>query len=434
MSKIEQIKVIVIGAGNRGQTYCRHMESYNQGKGFKIVGVAEPDDARRNDVKATYEIPDENVYTTWEDILSRPKFADVAIISTMDRMHYGPAMKAIELGYDLLLEKPVSPEPKECADILKAARAKGTKIMVCHVLRYTSAFRSLRSFIQSGKLGKIMSVQHTEAVGNLHQSHSFVRGRWSNSSETSPMLLQKSCHDLDIIQWFLDKKCKKIQSFGALKYFTPENAPEGAPDRCHEGCPVADTCPYEATRVYYKDAPNWLKHAFTRPFNSEEERREHFLKSQYSRCVYKCGNDVVDHQTVNMLFEDDITVTFTMAAFNKGGRSTRVMGTKGELFFEDDLANAKFFNFDTRSYEDLPTNEAKVDASINGGHGGGDTGIVAVLYEYINDEIDMKEVSEIGISIENHMLVFAAEESRKTNTVVDIEEYNDRIMGKGFEF
>lgn len=434
MSKIEQIKVIVIGAGNRGQTYCRHMKNFDEGKKFKIVGVAEPDDARRNAVKATYEIPDENVYTTWEDILSRPKFADVAIISTMDRMHYGPAMKAIELGYDLLLEKPVSPEPKECADILKAARAKGTKIMVCHVLRYTSAFRSLRNFIQSGKLGKIMSVQHTEAVGNLHQSHSFVRGRWGYSGETSPMLLQKSCHDLDIIQWFLDKKCKKIQSFGSLKYFTPENAPEGAPDRCHEGCPAADTCPYEATRVYYKDAPNWLNHAFTRPFNSEEERREHFLKSQYSRCVFKCGNNVVDHQTVNMLFEDDITVTFTMAAFNKGGRSTRVMGTKGELFFEDDLASARFFNFDTRSYEELPTNESMVDASINGGHGGGDTGIVAVLHEYINDEIEKKHVSEIGISIENHMLVFAAEESRLTNTVVDIKEYNDKIMGKGFEF
>ncbi len=434
MSKIEQIKVIVIGAGNRGQTYCRHMNNFNEGKNFKIVGVAEPDDVRRNHVKATYEIPDENVFTTWEDILNRPKFADVAIISTMDRMHYGPAMKAIELGYDLLLEKPVSPEPKECADILKAARAKGTKIMVCHVLRYTSAFRSLRNFIQSGKLGKIMSVNHTEAVGNLHQSHSFVRGRWGNCDETSPMLLQKSCHDLDIIQWFLDKRCKKIQSFGALKYFTRENAPEGAPDKCHEGCPAADTCYYNAERVYYKDSPNWLNHAFTKPFESEEERRKAFLESQYARCVYKCDNNVVDHQTVNMLFEDDITVTFTMAAFNKGGRSTRIMGTEGELFFEDDLASAKFFNFSTRQYEELPTNEAMVDASINGGHGGGDTGIVAVLYEYVNDEIDMKEVSEIGISIENHMLVFAAEESRKTNTVVDIKEYNDKIMGKGFEF
>lgn len=434
MPRIEQIKVIVIGAGNRGQTYCRHMKSFNDGKGFKIVGVAEPDDVRRNHVKATYEIPDENVYTTWQDILSRPKFADVAIISTMDRMHYGPAMRAIELGYDLLLEKPVSPEPSECADILKAAREKGTKIMVCHVLRYTSAFRSLRNFIQSGKLGKIMSVQHTEAVGNLHQSHSFVRGRWGNSNETSPMLLQKSCHDLDIIQWFLDKKCKKIQSFGALKYFTRENAPAGAPDKCHEGCPVADTCYYNADRVYYNDAPNWLNHAFTKPFNSEEERREAFLNSQYSRCVYKCDNNVVDHQVVNMLFEDDITVSFTMAGFNKGGRSTRVMGTEGELFFEDDLASAKFYNFSTRQYEELPTNESMVDATINGGHGGGDMGIIAVLYEYINEEIDKKHVSEIGISIENHMLVFAAEESRKTNTVVDIQEYNNKIMGADFVF
>ncbi len=434
MSKKEQLKVIVIGAGNRGQTYCRHMNNFENGTKFKIVGVAEPDDLRRNHVKELYGIADENVFTTWEDILAKPKFADVAIVSTMDRMHYGPAMRAIELGYDLLLEKPVSPEPSECADILKAARAKGTKIMVCHVLRYTSAFRSLKHFIKSGKLGKIMSVQHTEAVGNLHQSHSFVRGRWGNSNETSPMLLQKSCHDLDIIQWFLDKKCKKIQSFGSLGYFTRENAPEGAPDRCHDGCPHKDTCYYYADRVYYKDSPNWLKHAFTKPFANEEEQRKAFLESQYARCVFKCDNNVVDHQVVNMLFEDGITVTFTMAGFNKGGRSTRVMGTEGELFFEDDLASARFYNFSTRQYEELPTNEAMVDASINGGHGGGDTGIIAVLYEYINDEIEKSEVSEIGISIENHMLVFAAEESRRTDTVVDIKAYNDMIMGKGFEF
>ncbi len=430
----EQLRVIVIGAGNRGQTYCRHMVSMDEGTKYKIVGVAEPDDVRRKHVQKIYNIPDENVFTTWEDILDRPKFADVAIVSTMDRMHYGPAMKAIELGYDLLLEKPVSPEPSECADILKAAREKGTKIMVCHVLRYTSAFRALRSIIQSGKLGRVMSVIHTEAVGNIHQSHSFVRGRWGNSTETSPMLLQKSCHDLDIIQWLLNKKCKKIQSFGSLKYFVKENAPEGAPKYCHEGCPAAKDCHYEASNIYYNISPNWLKHAFTKPFDSEEEKRKAFLESQYARCVYQCDNDVVDHQTVNMEFEDGITVVFSMNAFNKGGRSTRVMGTEGELYFEDDLASAKFFNFATRQYEELLTNEASVDASINGGHGGGDTGIVAVLYDYINDRISPEEVSEIGISIENHMLVFAAEESRKTDTVVSIKDYNDRIMGEGFKF
>ncbi len=419
---------ILIGAGNRGEAYTNVMLECKDK--FKVIGVAEPLEDRRNNIKIKHNIPEENCYTDWVDILNAPKLADVAIISTMDRMHLAPALKAIELGYDILLEKPACPTPEDCSMLYKAAKAKGTKIMVCHVLRYTPFFLTIKHLIDSGKLGKIMSVQHLEAVGNVHQSHSFVRGNWGNSEETSPMLLQKSCHDLDILQWLLGKECKRIHSFGNLTYFTRENAPEGSPEYCIEGCPEKD-CPYNAVKLYYDDKKNdWFRSTCTKIPNATDEQVEHAIRTtQYGKCVYKCNNNVVDHQIVNMEFEDDITVSFTMTAFNAGGRYIRIFGTKGELVANMEEKDADFFDFKTREYEKISTNDTAVITSLVGGHGGGDTGIVHSLYEYLTGKLEAKDVSEIGISARNHMLVFAAEESRKNGTVVDAQEYIKKHLG-----
>lgn len=423
----KKLKVILIGAGNRGTTYTDIMAGLPEK--FEVVGVAEPIEDRREYIVEKHSIPKENVYESWEQILARPKFADVAIVSTMDRMHKAPTMKAIELGYDLLLEKPAAPTPEDCAEIYNFAKAKGSKIMVCHVLRFTSYFRALKSFIDSGKLGEIISIEHTEAVGNVHQSHSFVRGNWGNESASSPMLLQKCCHDLDILQWLLGKQCKRISSFGSLRYFTEKNAPEGSPDYCVDGCPETD-CPYNAVKLYYDDKKNdWFRTTMTKLAHPTDEAVMDCLKStQYGKCVFKCNNDVVDHQVVNMEFEDGLTVAFTMTCFNEGGRFTKIYGTRGELYASMADTEATFYNFKTRETEKWPTNDNAVETSLVGGHGGGDNGIVEVLYDYVNGNIDAKDVSEIGVSCRNHMLVFAAEKSRHDGVIVDVEKYiNDMI-------
>ena len=215
---MKQISVIVIGAGNRGRGYSKIMGTMPDQ--YKIVGVAEPVESKRKGMQKQFGIPDEGCFCDWRDILDRPKMADLAVISTLDADHYAPAMKAIELGYDILLEKPVAPTADECRDIANAAEKKGVRVLVCHVLRYTDFFKKVRSIVMSGKLGKVVSVDHVEGIGDLHFSHSYVRGNWHSEKETSPMLLAKSCHDLDILQWILDKKCKKVHSFGSLTYFT----------------------------------------------------------------------------------------------------------------------------------------------------------------------------------------------------------------------
>lgn len=428
---MKQLTAIVIGAGSRGKRYTDIMGANPDL--FKVVGVAEPIDDRREYIKNKHGIDDDKCFTTWETILQKPKMADIAIISTMDQMHFDPTMKAIEQGYDLLLEKPVAPTAKECAMIYRHAKKHGVKIMVCHVLRYTPFFMQLKKLLKDGVVGDIMSIEHIESVGNIHQSHSFVRGNWGNSDRSTFMLLQKCCHDIDILQWLVDKECKKVQSFGSLRHFKEENAPVGAPERCIDGCPHADTCYYNAVKLYYDDKKNsWFRGSATqKTAPTDEDVLEALRTTNYGKCVYKCDNNVVDHQVVNMLFEDDITVNMTMSAFTKGGRKTHIMGTKGELWANmsgNDGEWFTFYDFATKTTYPIKAQINVAGDSIVSGHGGGDDGIVHALYKYITGELNSNDVSEIGISCRNHMMVFAAEDSRITDTVINVEDYTKEYM------
>jgi len=423
---MEPIRVIVIGAGNRGTKYATLMSQMPDK--YQVVAVADPGKAPRENIQKLFNLPESACYHSWEEILAQPKMADVAIIATVDAMHYEPALKAIELGYNLLLEKPVAQTAQECADIAAAANRKGVSVLVCHVLRYSPFFKKVKQLLMEDTIGEVVSVVHVEAVGNVHQSHSYVRGNWHCEAETTPMLLAKSCHDMDIIQWLLDKPCKKVQSFGSLTHFTKANAPAGAPVRCADGgCPVGDTCPYNCIKLYYDDKKNaWFRGAATRGKTqdfvpTDEEVMEALKTTDYGLCVYQANNDVVDHQVVNMEFEGGVTASFTMNAFNKGGRYIRLFGTKGELFANMSDPEITVYTFADKQTRSIPV--LKTEESILGGHGGGDGGIVSELYEYLGGNYTGYCAADINISVKNHLIGFCAEDARHKGTVEDVDTY-----------
>lgn len=426
---MKQFSAIIIGAGDRGSNYARVMKTLPEK--FNIVAVADPVELRRRNIKEQFGLSDEACFNSWEDILNQPKMADIAVISTMDEMHYEPAMKAIELGYHLLLEKPVAQTPEECTEIANAAKRKGVHVLVCHVLRYTPFFKKVKSLLKSGLIGDIMSVLHVEAVGDKHQTHSYIRGNWHSEKETTPMLLAKSCHDIDIIQWLIDKPCKKVSSFGDLTYFTEKNAPEGSPKRCSDGgCPIAETCPYNAVKLYYDDKKNlWFRGASTRKFSThnpptDEEVWQALTTTDYGLCVFHANNDVVDHQVVNMEFQGGVTASFTMNCFNAGGRYIRIFGTKGELTAYMSGKNIEVYTFDERVNKEIPVRET--EESILGGHGGGDEGIVNDLYDYLCGTYTGFSIADIQVSVANHLIGFAAEEARHTDTVVSVDRFFEK--------
>ena len=420
-------KIILIGAGLRGIAYTDIMAE--AGTRYEVVAVAEPIEDRREYIRKKHRVPPEMCFPSWEPLLSMPKFADAAVIATMDRDHLAPTMAAIDRGYDILLEKPIAPTPQDCFRITEAANRKGVKVLVCHVLRFTPFFNLLKKCIDDGMVGEVMSIQHAEHVGNLHQSHSFVRGNWRNSEESSCMILQKTCHDLDILQWLVNKPCKRIQSFGSLSYFRKENKPAGAPLRCIDGCPVGETCPYNAVKVYLDDKENrWFRTSATHrvePTDADVEKA--IRETDYGKCVFQCPNNVVDHQIVNMEFEGGVTVNMTMEAFNKGGRSIVIMGTKGEIRGNMKEDTVTYFSLLTRETRQIPVTDASLNESIVGGHGGGDKGIVYAFYDLLTGNENSKSLCDVSVSCENHMLSFAAEESRLTGKVVDVADYVRRI-------
>ncbi len=422
--------VILVGAGARGKTYtdyiARHSDEY------AVVAVAEPIEDRRRYIQETHGIPDDMVFTDWQPLLALPRLADACIICTMDRDHLAPALAAIEKRYEILLEKPAGATPEECMQLVKAAEAAEVNVLVCHVLRYTPFFMGLKNLLDSGKVGRVMQIRHSEDVGNTHQSHSFVRGNWGNTDRSSPMILQKSCHDMDILQWLVGKPCRRVQSFGTLSYFTADNRPDGAPERCIDGCPHGDTCPYNAVKLYLEDEKNgWFRRSATQKITPTNADVELALRTtNYGRCVFGCDNDVVDHQVVNLEFGDDILVSFSMAAFNRGGREIFVMGTKGTLHGKMAEPFFTYYDFTTRQTEQITIADAVSGEMITGGHGGGDEGIMNAFFARLKGEYHGKSICSLREACENHLIAFAAEESRLSGAVIDMDTFAAEVTAR----
>lgn len=426
---MRELSLILIGCGDRGSCYMKYLDLY-PGK-FKLAAIADPIKGKRDYFQENYNVPEEMCFESYEEVLSRPKFADIVMICTQDKFHFAPAMMAIDQKYDLLLEKPIAPTPWECYQIAENAKKNHVRVLVCHVLRYTPFYKAIKKFISEGHMGEVMNIIHTESVGNVHYSHSYTRGNWRNTAESSPMLLAKCCHDTDLMQWLLGKPCTKVQSVGSLTYFCEKNKPEGAPKRCTDGCPHQDTCYYYAPTLYKMDTTEvgHFRAVVANKFNPSDEELDEILKtSPYGRCVFQCDNDVVDHQIVTMEFEDQKFVTLTMSGFNKGGRETRFMGTKGELRAIAGDQLIEFYDFATQETRKIYDPVSNFDESIAGGHGGGDIGIMQDLYDYIALDQPSQSISDAMVSCESHLICFASEEARLNGTTVDMEEYIKRLV------
>lgn len=413
---MKQITVALLGAGDRGMDAYGPYALRNPGD-MKFVAVAEPNKERKEEFKRQHRLTDEQCYDTWEDLLKQPRLADALFICTSDKMHFEPAIQALEKGYHILLEKPMSTDPYECIVMGDYAEKFQRVFSVCHVLRYTPFFSTIKKVIENGDIGDVVSIQHNENVSYWHQSHSFVRGHFNNSDETSPMILQKCCHDMDIMLWLVGKDCLRLSSFGSLTHFKSENAPKGAPERCLDGCPVSAECPYYAPKFYLTEDVGWPTSAIS--INTDYASRKKALEvGQYGRCVYHCNNNVVDHQVVSLEFEDGVTAAFTMCAFTNGNtRSIKIMGTKGEIrgYFEKN--EIEIINFGKADKKVINFKESKF------GHGGGDDEIVREFVDLVRSEGQKKGRASAEVSVQGSLMAFAAEESRITKKVVTLSEF-----------
>lgn len=406
------MKFILIGAGSRGMTYAPWAVQH----GHEIAAIAELRPDRLADAGRKLGVPEALQFTQTEQLFALGKIADAAIIATMDRDHYGHVMAALDLGYDILLEKPISPDPAECIAIDQKANALGRRITVCHVLRYTPFFSKLKEILDSGTLGKVVAIRHEENIGNFHMAHSFVRGNWRNDRLSSPIIMQKSCHDLDILLWLTGAHCTKVSAFGFLDYFTLENAPAGSTERCLD-CPVAGQCRFDAWRAYLPVLGKWPADVVCLE-PTEAALRQALKTGPYGRCVFRCDNNVCDHMSLILEFDNGATATFSLTGQTSAvHRSIHIMCQDGELEADTKTNQILLRRFPPNG---ITPAEEKIfyPDSGDGGHGG----IMAEFTDGIQNP-SYESRSSISRSVESHVMACAIEKARLTNRVVDLEEF-----------
>ena len=440
---MKQVTAILLGAGQRGaEAYASYALDYPNE--LKFVAVAEPRADRREEFAKLHDIAPQNAVESDMELLNRPKMADCVLICTQDQMHYEALKLAVEKGYHILCEKPISPVKSELIEIGEIAKNYDKVISICHVLRYSPFFRELKRLLDEGAIGQLVDIQHIESVGYWHMAHSFVRGNWRNKSLSSPMILQKCCHDMDILLWLVGASCTRLTSFGNLMHFKEENAPEEffsnpkderlkeleqkvavsfwekADDnhtiiRLATSWATKDECPYFAPRFYLEDLEE-KGGTFAKVVSLQTDKKsllDALKDGPYGRCVYHCDNDVVDHQVVNLEFDNGVTASMTMCAFtNKCERIINLMGTKGQI-----RGNMEENEIIVEDFASGNTTKIKVKVP-KGGHSGSDVSMMKDFVELVAGGGTAKSVSAASESIESHLMALAAEDSREHNGVV----------------
>jgi len=372
----------------------------------------------------SYKIDDEKCVEDWRKFTSvEEKLADVVIVCTQDKDHKEPAVAFAKQGYHVLLEKPMAVSVEDCKEIVSACEEAGVMLAVCHVLRYFPPVVKIKEIIDSGIIGEIMTINHTENVGFWHFAHSFVRGNWRNEADSTFSLMAKCCHDMDLIYyWMGEKPVSSIQSFGSLQHFKKTNKPQNAGSNCLD-CSVEETCPYSAKKIYLSSpVKRWPMSVVCDVEEGDyvASLTRALATGKYGRCVYECDNDVCDSQMVNIQFQGGAVANLTMTAFTKElcERYTRITGSKGEIKWEGAAEGPiKVYDFLTRK-ETWVEPDLVAPPARTCGHGGADFFLMNSFTKAVANNQPSLIKSGPSSSLASHLMVFSAENSRLSNKVV----------------
>ncbi len=419
------LRAVIVGGGQRADIYAEL--ALKKPEKLKIVGLVEPSPRRTAYLKNKYQIPEENCFCSVEELCEREKIGDLVINGTMDQLHVPTAIPTLEKGYDLLLEKPLAVSTEEMKALYETAKKTERHVYLCHVLRYTEFYSTIKKILLDGEIGRPISLAMSEHISYGHMGAAFVRGKWrSQSTCFAPLLLAKSCHDLDIMTWLMEPyRPTAVSSFGSNLQFTKENKPKNAPHRCYDGCEHLESCPYSA-KSNYAEHDAWSVYVFDALADEgglSFEEKEKALKTDnpFGICAWdfdREGN--ADHQTVNVCFEGGATATFSLIGGTaRAQRSLHLVGTAGEIFgvFEDNRItvrkiaphNEKWFEervIKTRAPED--------------GHAGGDLALIEDFADILNGTAPDFRACDLDSATDAYRIAFAAETSKNEGRTVSL--------------
>jgi len=427
MAHEKLVTTAIVGAGNRSLVYSEYALLHPDK--MRIVAVADPDEARREKAARRFDIPSQSCFESAETFARQPKMADAVINGTMDQLHVATSIPIIAAGYHTLLEKPIAKSQAELDTLVnsleKANHAKADQtLMICHILRHAPFYVAVKRAVAEGRIGTIMAIHTSENVGYDHMGESFVRGKW-NREEVCPMLLAKCCHDLDLICWLMSGiPPRRVSSFGSLMYFREENAPPGAGTRCLVDCEIESECHYSARKNFMEndDFGVHVWRGIEHIANPTDKQKLEYLKtnSPHGRCVWRCDNDVVDHQSVMIEFDDGAVATHEMVGGTaKPCRTIHIRGTEGEIqgTMEDGCLVIRQLDADHRPiYQEQSIN---LDVAEDM-HGGGDLRLVEDFVRVVRGEEPSISTTNLMDSIHSHLIAYAADRAMRQGCVVSL--------------
>jgi predicted dehydrogenase len=419
------VTAIIVGAGHRGLVYGSYATAHPDQ--LQIVGVADPNPVRRQQAQEMFGFPRENCFESAEALAEKPQLADAIINATMDHQHVQTSIPLLKKGYHLLLEKPICPTAAELAELVQTARETERKVMICHVLRFAPFYRKIREIVAAGTIGELVNIGTIESVSYHHIAVAFVRGKWRQRA-TNPILLAKCCHDLDLICWFNSGvRPKSVSSTGALSIFRRENAPPGSGERCLVDCQIEASCKYSAKKNYI-DFTFWDFYAWDSIEHLPNPTREDKLESlrtnnPFGRCVWRCDNDVVDHQSVIIEFENGSVANHQLiGATPKGDRRLHLVGTEGEIF-----GNMKegIFTVRTPQFRNGCTFHDQIyNVNLTGDmHGGGDLRLVGDFVQVLLGGAPSISTTDLFDSVNSHLIAYAADAAMLGKQTVPVPDW-----------
>jgi predicted dehydrogenase len=254
-------------------------------------------------------------YTDYDQMLKEVK-PDVVIVTSPDWTHHDMITRALEAGADAITEKPMTIDEEKCRAILDAEKRTGRKVIVAFNYRYSPQHQQIKRLIREGAIGDVLSVDFSWPLDYIHGADFFRR--WHRRLENSGgLLVHKSTHHFDLINWWLDSEPETVFASGKRAFYGPTREERG--ERCH-GCAYANTCEFfmDLGRIEYMQT-----------LYLDAESEDGYFRD---RCVFADEIDIYDTMAATVRYQNGAVLAYSCTAYAPWeGYTLAFDGTKGRL-------------------------------------------------------------------------------------------------------
>ena len=406
-------RLVIVGASFRGYTMFASKIFNSHSDTTKIVAVCDPNYVRSEFYRDT-TFTDMKIYTDF-DLMLDTEQPDAVIVTTVDRYHHEYIIKALDKGYDVYSEKPMTTTEENCRAIREAEKRSGKTVTVTFNCRFMPYYAKMKELVSSGIIGRVLSVNYNYVLNTVHGGDYFKR--WHRFMENSGgMMVHKATHHLDIVNWILDDEPEYVSAQGARLFF-------GQGKRLYSDEPIGERC---STCTHADGCPNYQDHTnegrISKALYFDAEHVDGYVRDH---CPYLEDTDIYDTMSVSVSYKSGALLTYALNLFDTHEGYT--MNIIGELGTIDASTFIKGENYKlVIRYRDGRVDEIEFPKAT-GTHAGGDDKLISMFFA--EDEIEdlLGQCSDSFDGVKSAMIGIAANRSIKTGERVHLTPILDSM-------